>query len=107
MLPINLYNAKQAAYARHLYTQASDTSLSEIERQRALQNYEYFRLCALRDQLDAYKQHDKNELVIDSFDNDFSQTVAQTIKEIAIDIIDTKRKFEISKAIYEYLEGSK
>lgn len=68
-------------------------------------SYEWYRLQLLETMIEAYKEHDYSEQVDrDPFDSN-PLTVKDVMKEIACEIIETKRKLAAAQAVEEYLRS--
>ena len=70
--------------------------------------FHWYRLQLLEAMLAAYKQHDYSEQVdrdIDDFFDSEPLTVKEAMKEIACEIIETKRQLAAAQAVEEYLRN--
>ena len=100
---------EQRAYARQLMIKAKNTT-GGAEHYEAQIEYHTYRLSCLQIQLDKYKAYDKNEPVYanNGFDDDeFYETVKQTMCGIAQDITSTKKYIGECNAILEYINNNK
>lgn len=71
--------------------------------------FQWYRLQLLEAMIAAYKQHDYSEQVEhdsdDLFDDLEPHTVKEVMKEIACEIIETKRELAAAQAVEEYLRN--
>ncbi len=71
-------------------------------------SFHWYRLQLLEAMLAAYKQHDYSEQVEQDTDDLFDSephTVKEIMKEIACEIIETKRELAAAQAVEEYLKN--
>lgn len=106
MKAIEMFNSETSRnFYRELYLLARNKALPEIERlEKEAERLRYY-IGAAEYQIEEYKKHPYDEIVVDEDDEDFSVTVKETIRHIAKTIIEQKRYLDQTYAIIAYLKN--